>query len=295
VISDTVAPGPGFAGPCWGAVAWPKLELRGVGGKGRGVFAAAPIAAGELLEIAPTGELDRGETDTMLDTAFDDYYFAHPGDPEGGLLVFGLASLINHADRPNVETRARRAEGVGWMVELRALSAIAPGEELTRRYSCEVWFEPETAVGAGGGRGGGMTSPGGTRTGTSGPVEVRPAGRKGRAVFATGSIRAGELIEAAQTVELTPAETEALAPTSVEQYVFAHPEGAGRCLLVLGLTSIVNHAAESNARVDKRHEDGVGWIFELRARRDIAPGEELTIDYDCPLWFDPAPPEPVLG
>lgn len=268
---------------------WAKLELRVVGRKGRGVFAAARIAAGELLEVAPTGELDRRDADRIGDTAFDDYYFAHPADPEGGLMVFGVSSLMNHADQPNAETTARHARGIGWVIELRALRAIAPGEELTRRYSCEPWFEPEPPVG-----GAGTARPGHARLGTSRAVEVRPAGRKGRGVFATGAIRAGELVEAAQTVELTAAETEALVPTSADQYVFAHPEGAGRGMVVLGLTTILNHAAEPNARLDKRHVQGLGWVFELRARRDIAPDEELTIDYDCPLWFDADPSEPAV-
>jgi SET domain-containing protein len=273
-----------------GTLSAPKLALHAIGRKGRGVFAAGPIAPGELLEMAPTGELDRRDTDTILHTTLDDYYFAHPADPEGGLLVFGLSSLMNHAGRPNAETTARHARGIGWIVELRALRAIAPGEELTRRYSCEPWFEPEPPAG----KSGGVTSPRHVRAGTNRPVEVRPAGRKGRGVFATGSIRAGELIEAAQTLELTAADTEALARISADQYLFAHPEGAGRGVLALGLMTIVNHATEPNARLAKRHEEGVGWIFELRARRDIAPGEELAIDYDCALWFDADPPFPVL-
>lgn len=124
-------------------MASPKLELRVVGRKGRGVFAAAPIAVGDLLETAPTVELDRHDTDAVVGTAFDNYYFAHPADPDGGLLVFGLISLLNHAARPNAETTSRHVAGVGWVLDLRALRDIAKGEELTRRYACELWFEPE--------------------------------------------------------------------------------------------------------------------------------------------------------
>lgn len=120
-----------------------KLEISAVPGKGRGVFAVAPIRVGELLEAAPTAELDQRDTDTVVGTTFENYYFAHPDDPEGGLLVFGVASLLNHAEEPNTETVARREDGVGWIVELRALRNIAPGEELTRRYACALWFEPE--------------------------------------------------------------------------------------------------------------------------------------------------------
>ncbi len=114
-----------------------------MGRKGRGVFAAAPIVAGELLETAPSVELDRHDTVTIVGTTVDNYYFAHPADPERGLLVFGLSSLINHADEPNTETTPHHADGVGWVLALRALRDIAPGQELTRRYACELWFEPE--------------------------------------------------------------------------------------------------------------------------------------------------------
>lgn len=126
-------------------VAAPGLQLRKVGRKGRGVFAAGPIGAGELLETVPTVELNRHDTETIIGTTVDDYYFAHPADPEGGLLVLGLSSLLNHSDAPNAETTARHEEGVGWLIELRALRDIGAGEELTRRYACELWFEPEAA------------------------------------------------------------------------------------------------------------------------------------------------------
>ncbi len=128
-------------------VAASKLQLRAVGGKGRGVFATGPIAAGEVLETAPTVVLDRHDTDTIVGTTLDNYYFAHPRDPEGGLLVLGVSSLLNHSDAPNAETEARQEEGLGWLVELRALRGIGAGEELTRRYACELWFEPEQAGG----------------------------------------------------------------------------------------------------------------------------------------------------
>ena len=121
----------------------PKLRLRAIGRKGRGVFAAAPIAAGELLETASTVELNHHDTETIVGTTLDNYYFAHPLDPEGGLLVLGLSSLINHSDAPNAETAARQEGGAGWLIELRALRDIGSGEELTRRYACELWFEPD--------------------------------------------------------------------------------------------------------------------------------------------------------
>lgn len=117
-----------------------RLEVRAIGRKGRGVFAARPIRAGELIESAPTAEVS---DDIRPGSPFDDYPFAHPDDPKRGLIVFGLASLMNHADDPNTETVTRPEDGIGWIIETRATRDIAPGEEVTRRYACELWFEPE--------------------------------------------------------------------------------------------------------------------------------------------------------
>ena len=118
----------------------PRLEVRAVARKGRGVFATRALRAGELLEAAPSVEID---DDVRPGTALDDFPFAHPADPDRALIVFGLVSLMNHSDDPNTAESKRHVEGVGWIVESRASRDIAPGEEITRRYACELWFEPD--------------------------------------------------------------------------------------------------------------------------------------------------------
>lgn len=120
----------------------PRLAVRAIQGKGRGVVALVPLRAGETLERAPAVELGAEDTERIALTRLDDYYFAHPGDPEGGLIVLGLATLVNHGERPNAETVTSFERGVGWTVALRALRDIAAGEEITRRYACPPWFEP---------------------------------------------------------------------------------------------------------------------------------------------------------
>ena len=118
-----------------------SIVAEAVARKGRGVFACEIIRSGDLVETAPTVELGHHDTDTLAATCLDDYYFAHPANPDGGLMVLGLASLCNHSDRPNVRTAARRDDRIGWVIELWALRDIAPGEEITRRYACNPWFE----------------------------------------------------------------------------------------------------------------------------------------------------------
>ena len=117
------------------------IGIRAIRGKGRGVVANRPIAAGECLEIALTVELSQADTDAVIGTRIDDYYFAHPADTEAGLLVLGLAALCNHSNDPSAMTVARHQDQVGWVIDLVATRDIAAGEEITRRYSCAPWFE----------------------------------------------------------------------------------------------------------------------------------------------------------
>lgn len=119
------------------------LVVQGVGTKGRGVVARSAIPGKQRVEIAPAIELSEADTDAIEQTVLDHYYFAHPTDPDGGLFVLGYAALMNHSDTPNVVTRAVFDQKGGWQVISNTLRDIAPGEELTRKYSCPVWFDPE--------------------------------------------------------------------------------------------------------------------------------------------------------
>jgi len=110
-------------------------------GKGRGVRSLAAIARGELIESAPTILLSAADCALQELTALGDYYFAHPENDDDGLVVLGLASLCNHDEAPNAEVRWRHAEGVGWIGDLTALRTIARGEEITRCYRCQPWFQ----------------------------------------------------------------------------------------------------------------------------------------------------------
>lgn len=109
-------------------------------GKGRGVFAVAPIRRGEIIDEACTLILNSAECVEIERTTAGEHYFAHPEDDTAGLLVLGLPSLCNHSDHPNAGTSFRRDDDIGWIVVLTALGDIARGDEVTRRYACPVWF-----------------------------------------------------------------------------------------------------------------------------------------------------------
>jgi SET domain-containing protein len=119
-----------------------EIGVRRIAGKGRGLFALAPFEAGAVLEVSSAIALGKADTEAITRTALDDYNFAHPADPDGCLIVLGHATLCNHSDDPNAETVTPHDPDIGWIVELRTLRRIAPGEEITRRYACDLWFKP---------------------------------------------------------------------------------------------------------------------------------------------------------
>ncbi len=62
------------------------------------------------------------------------------------------------------------------------------------------------------------------------------------------------------------------------------PEGEGRGVVAFGLISFCNHSHRPNARVRRNPARDT---LDLVAVSEIAAGEEITIDYQCTLWFDP--------
>lgn len=118
-----------------------KVGPAPAGAKGIGIFALADIGCGELIACDCAIPLSARDVDAIEPTVLDNYYYAHPDNDEGGLLVLGLASLCNHADDPNALTQTAHDPVLGWLVTLSAARDIALGEEITRRYACPIWFE----------------------------------------------------------------------------------------------------------------------------------------------------------
>jgi uncharacterized protein len=118
-------------------------------------------------------------------------------------------------------------------------------------------------------------------------IEVRRVPGKGRGVFARRIIRTGEVIERAPVLVLPAAEIEdAEHWEGVTGYWFLW--GRGRLAIALGYGSLYNHSYHPNARYDD-----IGKLTKVfTARRDIQPGEEITINYNgdpndrSPVGFD---------
>ena len=103
------------------------------------------IDSGAIIDRACTVEIDESQS-APLDQMrpLGDYYFAHPDNPRAGLMAYGLMVLCNHADPANADIIWWKSPTLGWMADLVARVDIAPGEEITFRYRCPLWFEPAT-------------------------------------------------------------------------------------------------------------------------------------------------------
>ena len=118
-------------------------------------------------------------------------------------------------------------------------------------------------------------------------IEIRTSPTRGRCVFARTAIPPGTVIEAAPVLVLPAADCSMLDGTIIHDYYFhwdGDPEGSGRGALGLGLVTLCNHASRPNAKVERnfaRH------TLDLIAIHPIEPGDEVTIDYGCALWFEP--------
>lgn len=121
-----------------------------------------------------------------------------------------------------------------------------------------------------------------------GPIAVRLLPGKGRGVVAARAVAEGEPLAADPCLPLTADDCAKLEATSLHGHYFAHPEIDGEGCLVFGPISLVNHGPEPNCRLEWAEDERTGWTVSLFARRPLAAGEELTIDYACELWFEAA-------
>jgi len=121
-----------------------------------------------------------------------------------------------------------------------------------------------------------------------GPIAVRRLPGKGRGVLATRAVAEGELLATDPCLMIPAEDCAMLERTSLHGHYFAHPDNDGEGCIVFGPISLVNHDAAPNCRLEWVEDWRAGWTVSLLARRPLAAGEELTIDYACELWFEPS-------
>jgi SET domain-containing protein len=110
-------------------------------------------------------------------------------------------------------------------------------------------------------------------------LEIRSDTLKGRGVFARAPIAAGTVIEAAPMIIVPPEERALLDRTILHDYYF---DWDGSAAVALGLVALCNHSRRPRARIRRNLAQRT---LDLVALEPIAAGQEITIDYHCPLWF----------
>jgi hypothetical protein len=125
-------------------------------------------------------------------------------------------------------------------------------------------------------------------------IGVKHFGAKGRGIVALRDIPAGMVIERCPVLIIPEKDRAQTDPTVVFTYVYMWEHGTteqdlysgtGRAAIALGMSSLLNHSYDANAAF-VRHIDALE--LELRSRKAIAAGAEITIDYQMKLWFDPS-------
>lgn len=111
-------------------------------------------------------------------------------------------------------------------------------------------------------------------------IEIRSTAAKGRGVFARSYIAADTLLDEAPVLVLPGG---ALEGTPLDEYRFEWEDGDEA--VAFGAVSLANHGRDPNAWVEM---DPEGGVMRLLSKRPIRPGEEITVDYGCDLWFEPA-------
>jgi SET domain-containing protein len=116
-------------------------------------------------------------------------------------------------------------------------------------------------------------------------VIVRESPGKGRGVFAARDIPAGTVVSVAHAI---PFPTDALAGTPLEHHAFDYEQDDQDCI-VLGVQQLMNHADAPNCRCAWEVANGGQRMHKVSTVRNVKAGEELTFDYEVPLWFNSAP------
>ncbi len=101
--------------------------------------------------------------------------------------------------------------------------------------------------------------------------------RKGRGIVAGRPFAEGEVIERAPVLVIPAADWQQVQDTVVSRYCFSWGKELKDAALALGRCSLFNHSYRANAYAQPYVKERV---MAFLAFRDIAEGEEITINYN---------------
>lgn len=121
-------------------------------------------------------------------------------------------------------------------------------------------------------------------------IEFKNSKTHNLGVFATKTLKVGEIIETCPVVVLSRDTTKIIDGRDIDNYTFFWEED--KSAIALGCGSLYNHHYEPNARYCKELEKN---ILTFKAIKPIKKGEEITINYNgnpadkTPVWFHCSP------
>ena len=115
---------------------------------------------------------------------------------------------------------------------------------------------------------------------------------KGRGVFTSKEIKPGMLLEESPVIVMPAKDRENIDKTLLHDYIFEWGEKNGepmKCCMALGWAPMYNHSYQSNCEYYMDFEEE---MIQIKAVREIAKDEELTINYngdwddEKKVWFE---------
>ncbi|MBK8967920.1 MAG: SET domain-containing protein [Saprospiraceae bacterium] len=120
-------------------------------------------------------------------------------------------------------------------------------------------------------------------------IYFAPSDVHGMGVFAAEPIAAEGVIEICPVLLFPKAQLAAMRQTMLDDYYFDWGDDGEWYAIALGYGSLYNHAYEPNADYGMDFENNTIDIYALR---DIAPGEEIFVNYNgspenrSKVWFE---------
>ncbi len=122
----------------------PGLFIAESAARGRGVFVAAAIKKGSLIEICPILVIPSEQVGAIHKTIFHDYYFLLPDTDGAACIPLGNGCLYNHSKVPNANVVL---DAVFDQLEIHCIKDIPAGTEIFIDYNGNdrvgdaLWFE----------------------------------------------------------------------------------------------------------------------------------------------------------
>src|SRR6185437_1437165 len=118
---------------------------------------------------------------------------------------------------------------------------------------------------------------------------LKKTAAKGRGVFTKEKIGANITIEESPVIVMTAKDRILLDKTLLHDYIFEWGTNKDKCCMALGLVPMYNHSYQSNCEYFMDFDDE---SIQVKTVREIAAGEELTINYNGDwndqkkIWFE---------